>query len=71
MEKITSLIERIQDIKDEGNVVLIKFDGERESNKITVLINYPHDTNRDLIQLHGEDLLSLLSELIELHDKHD
>lgn len=62
---INDLLKIIDDIQNEGNVVLIKFDGEREQNKITVAISHPEATNKPVIRHDGDNLEKLLQIAID------
>ena len=60
-------IETLQGIKDEGNIVFIKLDGERKKNKITVVIDFPLPTDKETIRLDGDDLDLLLEKSINIY----
>jgi len=47
-------------IKSKGDLVLIKIDGERETDEITIVISYPSDLERDPIQFHGNNIRETL-----------
>lgn len=49
------LINCLEDIKNEGDVVIIKLDGEREDNQNTIMITFPN-SNREIIRHDGSDL---------------
>ena len=61
-------IKILESIKNAGNIVMIKFDGERKKNQITVLIDFPHPSKQQLIRFDGENLTSLLDELIKEYE---
>ncbi len=71
LENITleRLFEYISYIKDRGDLVFIKYDGEREINHITVIVSYPPPYNlpENQIKLEGENLKDLLIELIYIY----
>ncbi len=60
---LDNLFEEIDQIKEAGNIVLVKYDGEREENTITCVIVNPK-SNEEAIQYHGEDLSLILTEAI-------
>ena len=47
-------------IKSKGDLVVIKIDGEREKNEITVIISYPSDLNKEQIRYDGNNLREVL-----------
>lgn len=49
------LIECFEKIKEIGGVVVIKFDGERDSNSYTVFISFPNN-RREMIRVDENDL---------------
>lgn len=53
------LIECFEKIKETGEVIVIKFDGERESNSYTAFISFP-DNKREMIRVDENDLRSAL-----------
>lgn len=60
-------IEVLERIKDDGNIVLIKFDGERAENQVTVVIDFPPLSGKETIRLEGNDLNILLDDLIDTY----
>ena len=64
-EKILEQLTVLESIKNDGNTVMIKFDGERESNQISVVVGFPQKKNSEVIQYHGDDLVKLLERLIK------
>lgn len=40
MKSLENVSQEIELIKEEGDIVFIKFDGEREKQKITVVLSY-------------------------------
>lgn len=67
-DDIIKLFERI---KDDGNVVVIKFDGERESNKYTSFISYPNQPSKELIRYDGDNLKEILLNLLKDYYKEN
>ena len=57
---IDDLLIQINKIKDLGDLVFIKFDGEREENHITVIISYPIAKQKEQIRIDGDDLKEIL-----------
>ncbi len=55
---IEDLINCFEQVKNDGNVAAIKFDGQRSSNKYTVFISFPTDTKRNTIRTDQDDLKS-------------
>lgn len=53
----------LETIKEDGNVVMIKFDGERESDPISIVVSFPKAKNNKIIQYHGDNLAELLEKL--------
>lgn len=60
-------IQVLERIKDDGNIVLIKFDGERTENQLTVVIDFPLLSGKETIRLDGNDLNTLLDKLIDTY----
>lgn len=60
------LFEYVSYIKDRGDLVFIKYDGERNANTITVIISYPPPLNSidNQIRFEGDNLKDLLIKLI-------
>jgi len=52
-------------IKVKGHLVLIKIDGERETNEITVVISYPKDLEREPIRYDGNNLREVLFKALQ------
>ncbi len=68
---LEELINCFEKIKSNGEVAVIKFDGERESNEYTVFVSFPKD-EREMIRADESDLkyalLKVLTKyLIESH----
>ncbi len=47
-------------IKSKGDLVLIKIDGEREIDEVTIVISYPSDLERAPIQYTGSNIRETL-----------
>lgn len=66
---LSELINCFECIKDNGDVAVIKFDGERVDNGYTVLILFSSSKNRDLLradeQTLEDALLKVLKKYIE------
>jgi len=52
-------------IKIKGHLVLIKIDGERETDEITVVISYPSDLEREPIRYDGNNLRDVLFKALQ------
>lgn len=63
-EKILEQLSVLESIKTKGNTVMIKFDGERTTNQITVVLVFSQRNNKEVIQHHGDNLCELLDQLI-------
>lgn len=70
MKSLESIFNEINSIKEEGHLVFIKFDGEREKEKISVVLSLLQDGNREVIQRHGDDFYTLLNKLLEDYHKN-
>ena len=64
---IEEQIKVLERIKDDGNIVLIKFDGERKENQVTVVIGFPPLSSKETISLEGNNLNTLLDRLINIY----
>ncbi len=62
---IGSLFKIVDLIKERGNFVLIKFDGERDNEQITVIIDYPRILNKEQIRFNGNKLAFVLKKAID------
>lgn len=60
-------IEVLERIKNDGNIVFIKFDGERADNQVTVVIDFPSSSDNKTIRLDGDDLNTLLERVINTY----
>ena len=58
-------VQKVEFKKEAGHIALIKFDGERKEEKVTVVLNYLKDGKSSVFQRHGDDLLTLLRKLLE------
>lgn len=59
------ILEYFEKIKNDGNVVVIKFDGERDDNKYTSFISYPNQPSKELIRYDGDNLKEILLNLLK------
>lgn len=62
--KIEDLLLDVERIKEEGNVLMIKFDGERDIEKITVVIASPDPKKQEVIRHNGDKLEVVLNNAI-------
>lgn len=61
---IDDLIKCFEKIKDDGNVVVIKFDGERTDIQYTVFISFPVSLDRQIIRVDKSSLIEALKEVL-------
>lgn len=50
------LLSCFERVKEDGNVAVIKLDGERESKQYTVFITFPNDADRQMIRSDEDSL---------------
>ncbi|MEC3874274.1 MULTISPECIES: hypothetical protein [Chryseobacterium] len=60
------LIECFEKIKTNGEVVVIKFDGERNENAYTVFISFPNN-KREMIRIDDNDLKNALIKVLNIY----
>ncbi|OIN55616.1 hypothetical protein [Arsenicibacter rosenii] len=64
------LIDCFEQVKRNGNVVVIKFDGERSENGYTIFISFPLLKNKEMIREDTNDLktglMKALSKYLEI-----
>lgn len=63
--KIEELLAYIEQVKRDGNVVVLKFDGERTEHAYTAFISFPMVQNKEMIRVDGETLQSTLIGLLK------
>lgn len=63
-QTIDNLIACVEKIKENGNVVVIKFDGERLENGYTIFISFPNN-EREMIRTDQSDLKIALVEILK------
>lgn len=63
-QTIDNLIACVEKIKENGNVVVIKFDGERLENGYTIFISFPNN-EREMIRTDQSDLKIALIEILK------
>ena len=61
---IEELINCFNCIKQEGNVVVIKFDGERVDIGYTIFITFPKNLKQEMIRVDERELKSALYEAL-------
>ena len=49
-----------EQVKENGDVAVIKLDGERSKNQYTVFISFPQDENKPMIRADSDDLKEAL-----------
>lgn len=52
-----------EEIKKEGNVAIIKFDGERKDNHYTLLISFPN-CQRNMLRVDSSDLKGAMKNIL-------
>lgn len=60
---IEELLECFEKIKKDGEVAVIKFDGERDNNSYTVFISFPTN-KREMIRADENDLRNALIKVL-------
>ena len=56
-------------IRQDGQIVLVKLDGEREDNFYTVVISYPQPSVFQPIRLDGRNFSSLIDKVVDEYQK--
>lgn len=69
MRSIETQLAILDNIRSSGAIVMIKLDGERTNEVITVLIDFPRPTEKKAIRLNGDNLNTLLESLIAEYEK--
>ncbi|MFL9483449.1 hypothetical protein ACI6Q2_11780 [Chitinophagaceae bacterium LWZ2-11] len=57
---IEELITCLEDVKEHGNIAVIKFDGERMQCQYTVFISFPFTKKREMIRADEDNLKTAL-----------
>ncbi len=66
---LEQLFLEVKRVQDNGDLVFIKFDGEREINHITIIISFNPKIDREQIRFEGDNLRELLKKaLLEYHN---
>ncbi|GLB49273.1 hypothetical protein [Neptunitalea lumnitzerae] len=76
MVEITKILEKqsvsfddllacFEQVKENGDVAVIKFDGERVENQYTVFISFPQNENKSMIRADSDDLKDALSNVLK------
>lgn len=55
---LEKFMECMEKIKEQGNVVVIKLDGERDLNQYTIFISFPNDPSKKMIRADTSTLLN-------------
>lgn len=58
------LLACFEQVKDNGDVAVIKFDGERIKNQYTVFISFPRNENKSMIRADSDDLKDAISRVL-------
>ena len=53
-----------EQVKNSGDVAVIKFDGERKENQYTVFISFSFDKGRSMIRADGDNLREVLVKVL-------
>lgn len=61
---IEELINCFEYVKKNGDIAVIKFDGERNENEYTVFISFPVSKKREMIRSDESDLKKALVEVL-------
>lgn len=54
-----------EQVKADGSVAVIKFDGEREANHYTVFISFPTESTRTTLRIDHDDLKQAMTIVLE------
>ena len=61
---LDGLFKLIDEVRERGNLFMIKYDGERADDFITVLITFPVYENKEIIRYDGNDLVELIQKAL-------
>ncbi len=64
---IQELLECVEEIKEQGNTVVVKLDGGRQSNQYTIFITFPVQQNKKMIRADTSTLISGLKAVLRLY----
>lgn len=70
-KKLEALFSSVNEIREKGDVVFIKFDGVRENDFITIIISYPSNLSREVIRHDGDDLIEILTNCLNDYYSQD
>ena len=62
---IESMMDCFELIKKNGDIIVIKFDGEREKDAYTVFITFPPSRNKQMIRTDSSDLKEAMKIVLE------
>ncbi|SEE16718.1 hypothetical protein SAMN04487765_1625 [Tenacibaculum sp. MAR_2010_89] len=60
---IDELFTCLEEIKNSGDIFILKMDGERENNQNTIMITFPK-SNKEMIRHDGESLKVLIKKAL-------
>ncbi len=61
-------LKKLEEIKETGKVILLKMDGERESNQYVATIGFPED-NSKVLSYQGGSLEKVVDQLVHAYKK--
>lgn len=62
---IENLIDCLDTIRKNGDVVVLKFDGEREKDFYTLFVTFPPSKNKSMIRIDQSNLKDAIIELLK------
>lgn len=66
-----NLLNCLETVKNNGDIVLVKFDGERSKNHYTVLITFPNGKGNDMIRADEDNLKTALVKVLNKYIQKD
>lgn len=61
------LIKCLERVKQNGDIAVVKFDGERIENSYTVFISFPQIKNKEIIRVDESDLKIALIKVLKIY----
>lgn len=68
---IEELIICLEEVKENGDVAVIKFDGQRSIDQYTVFISFEDIRGRDMIRSDGDNLKDALTKVLSSYIEND
>jgi hypothetical protein len=59
---LDALVPEIEALREQGAVIMLKWDGERTSNRCTVVVSWP--AGNDFWRKDGDDIVGMLREAL-------